>query len=70
MLRQQGGWPNRTRNQIAFAVRTNTVENIIRAIGAEGAFEGANPGIEASRRQIPVTTFTIRLQFQHDTLHY
>jgi hypothetical protein len=70
MLRQHRGWPNRTYNEIAFAVRADTAEDIVRTIGAEGAFEGANPGVEAFGRQIPVATFTIRLQFQHDALQY
>ena len=40
-----GVGPNGTGNKVTAAVRADVAEAVFRAIGAEGAFIGADPGV-------------------------
>jgi hypothetical protein len=58
----RANWP---RHEISAAIGANALEDIIGASGAEGAFEGADPGLAALRRQVLVAAFAIRSKVEH-----
>ena len=58
--------PHRTRFEIAFAVRTDTIERTVGAIIAEGAFEGTDERAGLVRRQVAVAVFAVGAHFEHD----
>src|SRR5207248_520541 len=60
--RRGAAWP---RHEFAAAVRTAAAELRFGAGRAEGAFEGADARLGRIRRQVAVTAFAPRSQFEH-----
>ncbi len=67
-LRQQRGRPGRPGHQIAAAVGTAAFEPGLGALGAEGAFEGADARVAAVGREIAIAAFAIGTKQEHKTL--
>ncbi len=59
------GRPDRAADQFAAAVGADAGEPGLRAVGAEGAFEGADPRLRAVGRQVAVAAFAIGAQGEH-----
>jgi hypothetical protein len=57
--------PDRSAHQLAAAIGTMPAEHALRAVAAEGAFEGADAGIQRFGWQIPVAAFAIGPKFEH-----
>ena len=62
---QMGVGPNGTGNKVTAAVRADVAEAVFRAIGAEGAFIGADPGVGCRWRKVFVAAFAVWSEFQH-----
>src|SRR3954447_18327990 len=65
MLRQHGRRPNRAANEFAAAVRADPMQPVLDAVGAERALIGADPRLQAVRRQILVAALAVGTQFEH-----
>ena len=66
--RQQGLGPDRAGGEVAAAIGALAGERAIDAVGAKGAFEGADAGPVAGRRQVNVTAFAVGAQGEHGGL--
>jgi len=65
-VRQQlSGRPDRTPDQFTATVRTPPFKVLLSAGGAKRALERTDARIVGCRRQINITAFTVRAQFQH-----
>jgi hypothetical protein len=60
-----GDRSNRARRKPAAAIGTDVAEDLVDAIGAEGALIAADPRIARLRRQVLVAPFAIRPELQH-----
>src|SRR5262245_13409872 len=65
IFQQLVGGPDRTRHQIAPAIRATSAELSVRTIAAEGAFERADYGVRRRRRQRLVAAFAGGAQCKH-----
>jgi hypothetical protein len=68
VFQQLARWPDGARHQIAAAVGADTLEFGLHAIGAEGAFIGADAGVLAVGRQVAVAAFAVGSQFEHEQI--
>src|SRR5262249_47736852 len=57
-------WTNGPRREAAAAVRTDIVQLGGDAVGAEGAFVGADARERRGRRQVAITPFAVRPQLE------
>ena len=64
---EQAGRPDRAPDELAAAVRADAVQDVLRAVAAPGALEGADKHVRGRRVEIPVTAFAVRPQLQHPT---
>jgi hypothetical protein len=61
------GRTDRTPDELAAAVRTDAVLDVLRAIAAPGALVRADEHVRGRRVEVPVTALAIRPQLQHVT---
>ena len=54
-------------DELAATVRTDPVQDVLRAVAAPGALVTANEHVRGCRTEIPVAAFAIRPQLQHVT---
>ena len=59
---------DRPDDEVAAAIGADAFQHLICACRAESAFEGADAGVRAGRRQVAVAAFAIGSQFQHARL--
>jgi len=57
-------WPDRPRDEAATAIGADIAQMPLDAIGAEGAFVGADARFGGGRRQVLVAIFAIRPKFE------
>ncbi len=57
--------PSRALEQLPSTVRASSRQLAVRALGAEGALEGANPGPCGFRRKVDIAAFAVRAELQH-----
>ena len=68
VLQQLDGRTDGTGRKIAATVGANAFELGLHAIGAEGAFIGADARILAIGRKIAIATFAVGTKLQHDQI--
>ena len=64
---EQMGRANGAPDELAAAVRTDPVQDVLRAVAAPGALVSADKHVQGCRVEVPVTAFAIGPQFQHMT---
>jgi hypothetical protein len=57
--------PDRSRDETTATVRANILQDVIDAVGTEGALIGTDACDSGLRREVAVTEFAIRMKFQH-----
>ena len=61
------GRADRAPDELAAAVRTNAVQDVLRAVAAPGALVGTDQHVWGRWVEVPVTALAIRPQLQHAT---
>ena len=64
---EQAGRADGPPDELASAVRTDPVQDVLRAVAAPGALVRADKHVRGCRVEVPVTAFAIRPQLQHMT---
>jgi hypothetical protein len=62
---ESAGRADGTPDELAAAVRTDTVQNVLRAVAAPGALVRADKHIRGCRVQVPVAALAVGPQLQH-----
>jgi hypothetical protein len=65
IFRQHRRWPPGSGDELAATVGAEPLQLALCANGAEGALEGADPGLGRFRGQIPVAAFTVGANLKH-----
>ena len=65
VVQQLGRWAHWATYQFATAVGADALQMVVGALGAKGAFKGADACIERRRRQVAVAAFTVGAQLEH-----
>ena len=54
-----------TTDELAAAVRTDAIQDVLRAVAAPGALVSADKHVQRCRVEVPAAAFAIRPQLQH-----
>ena len=62
---EQAGRADGASDELAAAIRTDPVQDVLRAVSAPGALVRADKHVRGCRVEVPVAAFAIRPQLQH-----